>query len=125
MMYRITGNPKWRNTKQDQALYKFLLDEKRKTPEGKAWLAERGLDAPVTHFGWRFPMGGINGGEGPHWNYEPCKKTSMNAMKRRLEKLVRAHLRQEFKTVGDAFKCSFCDQMSYCPAWTSDNEVIM
>jgi hypothetical protein len=27
MMYRITGNPKWRNTKQDQALYKFLLDE--------------------------------------------------------------------------------------------------
>ena len=27
MMYRITGNPKWRNTKESQALYKFLLDE--------------------------------------------------------------------------------------------------
>ena len=121
---------KWKGNKVSSmrielSVYKFLLDEKRKTPEGKAWLAERGLDAPVTHFGWRYPMGGINGGEGAHWNYEPCKTSSMKAMKRRLEKLVRAHLREEFPTVGDAFKCSFCDQMSYCPAWISDDEVIM
>jgi hypothetical protein len=27
MMYKLTGNPTWRNTKESQALYKFLLDE--------------------------------------------------------------------------------------------------
>ena len=27
MMYKLTGNPSWRNTKESQALYKFLLDE--------------------------------------------------------------------------------------------------
>ena len=120
---------KWKGNKTspmriELSVYKFLLDEKRKTPEGKAWLAERGLDAPVTHFGWRYPMGDINGGDGAHWNYEKCKKTSMNAMMKRLENLVRAHLKKDFKMIADAFRCSFCDQMAYCPAWTSDDGVI-
>ncbi len=118
---------KWKGSKvssmrQELAVYKFLLDEKRKTPEGKLWLAERGLDAPVTHWGWRFPMGDINGGDGPHWDYEPVKKQSMNAMMKRLKDLIRAHLKQEFPPVADAFKCSFCDQMSYCPAWAHEME---
>jgi len=113
---------KWKGSKtssmrQELAVYKFLLDEIRKTPEGKEALRERGLDAPVTHWGWRFPMGGINNGEGPHWHYEPVKKQSMNAMMRKMKAVVRAHLKQEFKAAADAFKCSFCDQMAYCPAW--------
>ena len=118
---------KWKGSKvssmrQELAVYKFLLDEKRKTPEGKAWLEEHGLDAPVTHWGWRFPMGDINNGDGPHWDYEPVKKQSMNAMMKKLKNLVRAHLKQEFPAKADAFKCSYCDQMSYCPAWSHEME---
>ena len=127
---------KWNSRKasdmrMELSVYKFMLDEKRKTPEGKAWLAERGLDAPVTHFGWRYPLGGTNGGDGAHWGYATCKKTSMNAMMKRLHSLISAHLNKRFKMLTEIdrwnapWKCSYCDQMAYCPAWTDGNSGVV
>lgn len=75
---------------------------------------------PVTHWGWRYPGGGINNGLGPHWDYEKVKKTSMTALKRRMSKLVKAHLEQEFPPEPNPVKCSYCEYMSFCPAWTEE-----
>ena len=76
---------------------------------------------PVTHWGWQYPGGGINNGIGPHWDYEPVKKVSMNALKKRMERLVRAHIKEEFPPEPNPVKCSYCEYMPFCPAWTEDN----
>ena len=41
-------------------------------------------------------------------------------MKKRLAKLVKSYLEEDFATVpkGEEYKCGFCDYMSFCPKYT-------
>jgi len=97
---------KWNTYKASQmrgemAYYAYLLDE-----------SDSDL-GPVTHWGWRFP-------KADHWDYDPAKKVSITAMKKRLARLVKSYLEQDFPVVSDkqSFKCGYCDLMSFCPKWT-------
>jgi len=97
---------KWSSYKGGQmrgemAYYAYLLDE-----------SDSDL-GPVTHWGWRYP-------KADHWDYDPAKKVSITAMKKRLARLVKSYLEQDFPVVSDkqTFKCSYCDFMPFCPRWT-------
>jgi len=139
---------KWKGNKvtpmrKELSVYRFMLQEKRKEdfashckccdteyPNGREWAQAHGLDDPITHVGWRFPRGGVNGGIGPHWDYEPAKKASMNAMLANMKDLIRCHINQEFRPITEtsrfdfaAMLCSYCDKMAYCPAWTDGLDV--
>ncbi len=100
---------KWKDSKtspmrQEMAFYAHMLSLPTCTvPEF----------ANITHWGWRFPRT-------PYTHYEPIKKVSISAMKKRLEVLVRSHLEQDFQPKADPFKCSWCSHMPLCPAWTEE-----
>jgi CRISPR/Cas system-associated exonuclease Cas4 (RecB family) len=97
---------KWSSYKGGQmrgemAYYAYLLDESD---------ADIGS---VTHWGWRYP-------KADHWDYTPAKKVTITAMKKRLTRLVKSYLEQDFPVVGKGqeFKCGYCDFMAFCPKWT-------
>tara|TARA_R110002051_G_scaffold322039_1_gene411431 strand:- start:16890 stop:17921 length:1032 start_codon:yes stop_codon:yes gene_type:complete len=93
---------------------------------------------PITHWGWEFPGGGIEGGEGPKIYYEDVKsggKFAMKSVEKSLEKLVRAHIEMDFppdpwmmkkrpdETLEDMLankrmKCSWCDYTEQCSFWS-------
>ena len=79
---------------------------------------------PITHWGWEFPGGGINNGDGPHWDYESTSdrkaKYATNTVEKRLKRLVKAHLDKNFPAERNDFKCVWCDFMEHCPAWTQE-----
>lgn len=76
---------------------------------------------PITGWGWAFPGGGINGGTGPHWDYEsvsgPGGRYAPKSVEKRLTSLVDAHLSGDFLPTSADFKCGFCDYMELCPRW--------
>lgn len=78
---------------------------------------------PITHWGWEFPGGDINEGDGPHWDYESVTanrwtKNTPTVVERRLKKLVKAHLDEDFPAERTDWKCPWCDFIDICPAWT-------
>jgi len=87
--------------KGEMAYYAYVLD-----------VSDNDL-GPVTHWGWRFP-------KADHWDILEAKKVSITAMKKRLAKLVKSYLEEDFATVpkGEEYKCGFCDYMSFCPKYT-------
>lgn len=98
---------KWRaqydtpKMKGEMAYYAYLLDESD---------VELG---PVTHWGWRYPGA-------DHWDYLPAKKITITAMKKRLTRLVKSYLEEDFPVVPqrEQYKCGHCDFMAFCPQWT-------
>jgi CRISPR/Cas system-associated exonuclease Cas4 (RecB family) len=100
---------KWRGQydtpkmKGEMAYYAYVLDESGAADEL----------GPVTHWGWRYPGA-------DHWDYLPAKKVSITAMKKRLAKLVKSYVQQDFPTVSqrEEYKCGYCDLMPFCPKWT-------
>lgn len=87
----------------EMAYYAYVLEESGAADEL----------GPVTHWGWRYPGA-------DHWDYQQAKKVSITAMKKRLAKLVKSYVVQDFPTVGKGqeFKCGYCELMSFCPKWT-------
>ena len=87
--------------KGEMAYYAYMLQE-----------SETDL-GPVTHWGWRFPAADA-------WDYEPMKKASVTAAKKRIIRLIKAYLEQDFPVVKDGarHKCGYCDYMPYCPLYT-------
>ena len=98
---------------------------------------------PITHWGWEFPGGGINGGEGATIYYEHVSKGSRvsKSVENALEKLVRAHINMEFpptpflgrlregETMEDALernglKCSWCDYKEHCSQWAVTDDFL-
>lgn len=99
---------------------------------------------PITHWGWEFPGGGINGGEGATIFYEDVKLKGSYAMKsveNDLKKLVKAHIDMEFPPnpwlgkmkEGDTLeamlengrlKCSWCDYTEHCSFWSVTDEYL-
>ena len=78
---------------------------------------------PITHWGWEFPGGDINGGDGAHWGYESVStrgaKYAPKTVEKRIKRLIRAHLKSEFPTEAHERKCEYCDFMDICPAWST------
>tara|TARA_R100001163_G_C5068340_1_gene208450 strand:- start:6831 stop:7787 length:957 start_codon:yes stop_codon:yes gene_type:complete len=81
---------------------------------------------PIQYWGWEFPGGGINKGDGANWEYEPTsdrKATyATKTVEKRMKKLVKAHLDNDFPAERNDFKCQWCDFMHLCPAWTLEDE---
>ena len=89
---------------------------------------------PVVGWGWQFPGGGINGGDGPKFYYEGVYGRGATLAPKRVEKslvsLVEAHLKNEWDTKHNK-SCSdwcnhekiclpYCDFVDICPAWTGE-----
>ena len=83
---------------------------------------------PITHWGWEFPGGNIEGGEGTHSYYEDVKKdrSSPSKVENTLVSIVKAHINDDFPMTGangwynaklNRFqtKCEWCDFMDVCP----------
>ena len=78
---------------------------------------------PVVGWGWQFPGGGINGGDGPVWDYEPVNgpggRYAPKTIEKRLTALVDAHLARDFPAKKSVL-CGWCDFMERCPAWMGE-----
>jgi CRISPR/Cas system-associated exonuclease Cas4 (RecB family) len=100
---------KWRaqydvpKMKGEMAYYAYVLEESGAADDL----------GPVTHWGWRYPGA-------DHWDYMKATKVSITAMKKRLAKLVKSYVEQDFPTVSsrEEYKCGYCEFMSFCPKWT-------
>tara|TARA_R110002012_G_scaffold41648_2_gene113819 strand:+ start:2941 stop:3930 length:990 start_codon:yes stop_codon:yes gene_type:complete len=79
---------------------------------------------PVVGWGWQYPGGGINGGDGPKWDYESVKgpggRYAPKTVEKRLKRVVDAHLNNDFPAEAHEAKCEYCDFMEMCPAWMGD-----
>ena len=112
MLYELkTG--KWAdyklpNMRREMAFYKFLIENC-----DSAYLQERNIDRPVTHWGWRYSSA-------DHWTIENTKSESMIAMKNRMKKLIKMYLDQEFPIAKENYRfspCSYCDKLELCPKY--------
>ena len=101
---------KWQSAKttemrKEMAYYKFLIDNA--DPE---YLQERGINRPVTHWGWRYSAA-------DYWASEKVKPISERAMMNRVRGLIKMYLDNHFPPTKDDFKCSYCDLIELCPKY--------
>jgi RecB family exonuclease len=108
------------NMRKEMAFYKMMLEH---SPHFEF--------LPITHWGWEFPGGGIEGGEGAHIFYEDTKKGARFASKsveKGLVRLVEAHINMEFPPdpyLGKyAMKCDYCSFKDDCEFWTVTDEYL-
>ncbi len=104
---------KWRDAKRsdmrsEMAYYRYLIEN-----TSNEVLKGNSIDAPVTHWSWRFS-------NADHWDCEEVKKVSHRAMLTTLNKLVKAYVKGEFETTKADFKCGYCDYMPHCPRYAID-----
>ncbi len=118
--------------RKEMAFYKMMLEN-----------SKHAEFLPITHWGWEFPGGGINGGEGPTLYYEPTEKkwAAMKSVEKALERLVKAHIDMDFppdpwmgrkredETLEDllernGMKCSWCDHREHCSFWSLTDEFL-
>ena len=118
--------------RKEMAFYKMMLEH-----------SKHAEFLPITHWGWEFPGGGINGGEGPTIYYEPTEKkwAAMKSVEKALQRLVKAHIDMEFppdpwmgkkrddETLEDllernGMKCSWCDFREHCSFWSLTDEFL-
>ena len=83
---------------------------------------------PITHWGWEFPGGGINGGDGPTVFYENTKKGSRYAsasVEKGLVRLLEAHINMEFPPDPgyNEFRCGWCSFQSDCEYWKATDDL--
>lgn len=110
--------------RKEMAFYKMMLDH---SPHEEF--------LPITHWGWEFPGGGINGGVGPTIYYEGVRK--VGATEKELVKLVKAHIDMEFPPTPfmgrlkegipleeQKLKCNWCDYQEHCEFWSLTDEVL-
>tara|TARA_R100000152_G_C6778519_1_gene209284 strand:+ start:183 stop:1199 length:1017 start_codon:yes stop_codon:yes gene_type:complete len=99
---------------------------------------------PVTGWGWQYPGGGINGGDGPRWDFEsvsgPGGRYAPRTVEKKLTGLIDAHLNMDFPPLPAIEKrgksqyhedrrysrCDTCEVMEFCCAYQpkemNDNE---
>lgn len=115
--------------RKEMAFYKMMLDH---SPHEEF--------LPITHWGWEFPGGGINGGSGATIHYEDIKeggKYSLRSVENELVKLVKAHIDMEFPPTPflgklkegipleeQKLKCNWCDYQEHCEFWSLTDEVL-
>lgn len=109
MLYELkTG--KWKDSKasemrKEMSFYKFLIENC-----DSAYLQERGIDRPVTHWGWRYSAA-------DHYMIEKVKKVSERGMMKRLNDLIKMYLDNHFPPTKDDFKCGYCNYLELCPKY--------
>jgi hypothetical protein len=109
MLYELkTG--KWSDSKasemrKEMSYYKFLIENC-----DSAYLQERGIDRPVTHWGWRYSAA-------DHWMIEKVKKVSERGMMKRLNDLIKMYLDNHFPPTKHDFKCGYCNYLELCPKY--------
>jgi hypothetical protein len=101
---------KWKDAKttemrKEMAYYKFLIDNA--DPD---YLKERGINRPVTHWGWRYSAA-------DYWHSEKVKSISERAMMKRVKDLIKMYLDNEFPPTKQDFKCSWCSMIELCPKY--------
>ena len=81
---------------------------------------------PITHWGWEFPGGDIEGGDGTHIYYEPVKdaRFTPKSVEKSIVKLMQAHIDDNFPADASDIQCGFCDFFDVCPKWTKEEYVI-
>ena len=82
---------------------------------------------PITHWGWEYPGGGIEGGDGAQISYEDVKgggKYAKSSVEKQLQRLVKAHIDMDFPPEPgfNHFKCGYCSYMEECPIWNGEEE---
>tara|TARA_R100000030_G_scaffold100708_1_gene94422 strand:+ start:642 stop:1637 length:996 start_codon:yes stop_codon:yes gene_type:complete len=81
---------------------------------------------PITHWGWEFPGGHIEGGEGNKIFYEEIKPRTMKSVENKLKKLVKAHVEMDFPPTPflgrTKLKCEWCDYQEHCDFWNLTEE---
>lgn len=101
---------KWKDAKttemrKEMAYYKFLIDNA--DPD---YLKERGINRPVTHWGWRYSAA-------DYWHSEKVKTISERSMMKRVKDLIVMYLDNHFPPTKDDFKCSYCSMIELCPKY--------
>jgi hypothetical protein len=101
---------KWKPNKttemrKEMAYYKFLIDN-----ADSEYLKERGIDRPVTHWGWRFSAADF-------WMSEKVKAVSEKAMMKRVKDLIKMYLDEHFPPTKQDFKCAYCSLIELCPKY--------
>lgn len=101
---------KWKDAKttemrKEMAYYKFLIDNA--DPD---YLKERGINRPVTHWGWRYSAA-------DYWHSEKVKAISERAMMKRVKDLIKMYLDNHFPPTKEDFKCSWCSMIELCPKY--------
>lgn len=115
--------------RKEMAFYKMMLEH---SPHQEF--------LPITHWGWEFPGGGINGGDGPTIHYEDAKgggKYAMRSVERSLVKLIKAHIDMDFPPMPflgrfkeglpmeeQNLKCQWCSFEDHCEFWTITDEYL-
>jgi len=111
--------------RKEMQIYKLMLEN---SPEGTKFL-------PVTAWAWEFPSGDTNGGDKREWEieYMGTNKTryAPKSVQKMIEKVVKAHLFDDFKPKHNSSCksycrheniCSWCDFMDICPGWNGGEE---
>ena len=101
---------KWKPNKttemrKEMAYYKFLIDN-----ADSEYLKERGIDRPVTHWGWRYSAA-------DYWASEKVKSVSEKAMMKRVKDLIKMYLDEYFPPTEQDFKCAYCSLIELCPKY--------
>ena len=101
---------KWKDAKttemrKEMAYYKFLIDNA--DPD---YLKQRGINRPVTHWGWRYSAA-------DYWHSEKVKAVSERAMMKRVKDLIKMYLDNHFPPTTQDFKCSYCSMIELCPKY--------
>jgi|TARA_R100001463_G_scaffold45773_1_gene94205 CRISPR/Cas system-associated exonuclease Cas4 (RecB family) len=119
--------------RKEMAFYKMMLEH---SPHQEF--------LPITNWGWEFPGGDINGGEGAAIYYEDAKKGgkyAMRSVEKSLVKLIRAHMDMDFPSnpwlgkmregetletmlENNRLKCSWCDLKEHCSFWSITDEFL-
>ena len=92
---------------------------------------------PITHWGWEFPGGDIEGGEGAHTYYENVKdaRTAPNEVEKSLVAMIKAYINDDFPMTGAKQwwnsklgryqnKCEWCDYIDVCPQFTQEEYIV-
>mgnify|MGYP003118317335 FL=1 len=78
----------------------------------------------VTHWGWLFPAGDRLGlpNTAKHWDYEKISKRYFKSIDTRMNRLIEAHIINDFPPDPHQGKCAYCSFMEECPAWLEGGE---
>jgi hypothetical protein len=110
------GN-RWKvsSMRDEMEYYRMLVDMQ---PNDYPWKGK------VTHWGWLYPDGGKNDGDGIHFDYEEIEKRyTPKRVNKAINTLIESHIREDFMPKPSNGKCVYCDHKKICPAWRGSDAI--
>jgi len=121
--WKDAGNRKRTQMRKEMQFYRMMLDN---SPHHEY--------LPITHWGWEYPGGDIEGGDGTHIYFEPVKdaRFTPKSVEKSIIKLVQAHVDNIFPALDkksarlgmSGSKCDYCSFVEICPRFTNEEYVI-